>query len=156
MCVCVFFFCFRQACAIESAARWNTNRSVFVLSVSPVGLSKKIFSPIMTALQFYPNIHFRNVNLQTYMAGTPMEQFFKSKRIFESKFLVSHTSDMMRYATLYKFGGIYLDLDVVVQKNLDHLPPNFSCNEDAKMISVGAMGFQHDNIGHQLTTLCVR
>lgn len=32
---------------------------------------------------------------------------------------VPHASDILRYTTLYKFGGTYLDLDVIVLKPFD-------------------------------------
>lgn len=150
------FSCSRQACAVESAARWNPDRSVFVLSVSPVGLSSESISPMIRVLLSYPNVHFRNIDLKTYVVGTGAEKFVESGKLFESQFLVVHTSDLLRFVSLNKFGGIYLDLDMVVQKSFDHMPPNFACEEDPTAINNAVLGFQHNEVGKQITDLCIR
>lgn len=56
---------------------------------------------------------------------------------------------------MLKFGGIYLDLDVVVLQSLETLPHNFVGAESAQFVGVGAMGFQNDGIGHEIANLCV-
>lgn len=35
-----------------------------------------------------------------------------------------HMSDILRAVTLFKYGGFYLDMDVVVKKSLDSLEEN--------------------------------
>lgn len=115
-----------------------------------------LISPIIAALQSYPNIWFRNLNLESYVTGTPGEEFQRSGKIFESNFLVEHTSDFLRYTSLYKYGGIYLDLDVIVQKDFDALPPNFSCQETESNVGVSAMGFQDDFVAHELLHRMIR
>lgn len=69
-------------------------------------------------------------------------------------------SDFLRLIVLYKFGGIYLDLDVVVQKNLDELPANFVGKEsfwknDDDSLNGAILGFQ-DDIGHKIMKLCLK
>lgn len=147
---------YRQACAIESTAKWNPLRQVFVLFTSKVGLSSESVSTIIDALQSYPNIHFRNVNLTTYSAKTPMELWFQTDQIFLSKYLNSHTSDFLRFISMYKFGGIYLDLDVIVQKNFNSLPKNFAAAQNAHFLAIGAIGFESNGIGHKIAELCAR
>lgn len=90
----------------------NPNWDVFILFASPVGLLNGTNStpPIVKALQSYPNIYFRNINLWTYSLNTPLEDWFLSDKLFMSQYLNSHVSDFLRYVTLYKFGGTYLDL----------------------------------------------
>lgn len=34
-----------------------------------------------------------------------------------------------RLITLYKYGGVYFDLDFIIIQNLDYLPPNFAPQE---------------------------
>lgn len=119
---------YRQACAIESAAKWNPNWDVFLISTAPAGLSNdtKTIPPIINALQSYPNIHFRNLNLRNYSANTPIGNWFLTDKLFTSKYLTAHVSDFLRIVSLYKFGGTYLDLDVVVQKSFENLTANFA------------------------------
>lgn len=107
----------RQACAIESAARWNPQRDIFVLFASQVGLLHgKPSSPIMQSLGSYQNVHFRRINFRTFSMDTPAEEFFSTDTIFRSKYLIQTFSDVLRLITLYHFGGIYFDLDVIIQK----------------------------------------
>lgn len=146
----------RQACAIESAAKWNPNRDIFVIFASKVGFPSTFNSSLFAALQTYPNIYFRNMNFTTYSAHTPMYDFFKSDQLFLSKYLISHTSDFLRYTSMVKFGGIYLDLDVVVQESLESMPLNFAAAESKNFVAIGAIGFQSDGIGHEIAKLCTR
>lgn len=106
---------------------------------------------IVSTLLTYPNIHLRNLNLYTYSIDTPAEDWIRSDKIFLSEFLETHISDYLRFLTLYKFGGISFDLDVIVQKNLDNLPSNF-----AGAMTIGVLGFGSDEIGHELAEIAVR
>lgn len=116
----------RQACAIESAALWNPLRSIFVLFPSPVGVYKNGTTPqLIEILNKYPNIQFRTMNLWRYSYETPLFEWIKTNEIFKSGYLIEHISDIFRVVTLYKFGGLYLDLDVIVLKNMDYLGEDY-------------------------------
>ena len=49
-----------------------------------------------------------------------MSQTIVLDRLMKSNYWISHLSDVLRYVLLYKFGGIYLDLDVMVLNGLQH------------------------------------
>lgn len=139
----------RQACAIESAAKLNPNRDVYILYLSPVGFPRdKPDTPIITALRSYKNIHFRNVNIYKYSQNTPAEQWIKQDRIFTSENFVVHLSDYLRFVTLYKFGGIYEDLDFINIKTFNNLPPNFAADQNDEYINNSAIGFASKGFGH--------
>lgn len=70
----------------------------------------------MQSLRTYPNVHFRRINFRKYSVGTPAEEFLANNTIFQSKYLIQTFSDVLRLITLYHFGGIYFDLDSVIQK----------------------------------------
>ncbi|CAM8961374.1 unnamed protein product [Rhodiola kirilowii] len=61
-------------------------------------------------------------NLDELLKGTPTEVFasvwFEWRK---TKFYSTHYSELVRLATLYKYGGIYLDSDVLVLKPLSSL-----------------------------------
>lgn len=111
-------FQFRQACAIESAAKANSNSDIFVLFVTPVGFGKNgsELPPILQALQSYPNIYFRNLNITKAVANTPAEKWIPSGELFKSKYLSVHMSDFLRLVVLFHFGGTYMDLDYIIIK----------------------------------------
>ncbi|XP_017052842.2 lactosylceramide 4-alpha-galactosyltransferase [Drosophila ficusphila] len=145
----------RAACAIESAALHNPRLTVFVLFA---GATHRLSSgdPLIKALNRYKNIRLRHINVQRYAAGTPIEKWLKTGKIFKSKYLFAHVSDLLRYITLYKYGGLYLDLDVVVQRNLEKMPPNFTGAESNISLACGVMKMSSTGLGHKIATLCLK
>lgn len=104
----------RQGCAIESAARLNPSVKVFVLFLAPNFVNNT--SNVISRLNMYANVNLRYINFLKYSYKTPLQNFVTSNTIFTSHWPVSHTSDLLRFLTLWKFGGTYLDLDVVLMK----------------------------------------
>lgn len=104
----------RQACAIESAANLNPSLKIFVLFVAPILIFNE--SDVINKLNTYSNINLRHINFVKYSYNTPVQDFVTSNTIFTSHWPVSHSSDLLRFLTLWKFGGTYLDLDVVLMK----------------------------------------
>ncbi|XP_037040179.1 lactosylceramide 4-alpha-galactosyltransferase-like isoform X2 [Bradysia coprophila] len=146
----------RQGCAIESAALANPTWDVFVLFASPVGFSNNTEkAPALRALESYPNVHLRNVNLWTYAHDTPISSFIDNGQLFKSKFLNSHTSDFLRYLSLYKWGGTYLDLDVIVKKSFDEIEPNYAGAENLETVAAGLINFDYKDVGHKIAKLCL-
>lgn len=87
---------------------------------------------------------------------TPMEAWLLRDHLFESQYLNSHVSDFLRYLTLYKYGGTYMDLDVVVQMNLSAISPNYAGAESDNFVAAGVINFDHNGMGHVMAELCVR
>lgn len=149
------FFSTRQACAVESAARWHPHLRVFVLFASPTGFLNESVSPTIKALQKYPNIYFRNVNIWKFAVGTPGDEFIQSEQLFRSKYLVAHMSDFLRYIAMFRYGGFYFDLDVIVLKSLDHYPPSFAGAEDEEVVATGVMAYR-SSIGDEIIAKIIR
>jgi lactosylceramide 4-alpha-galactosyltransferase len=106
----------RQACSIESAARMNRHASVHLL------YSCSMNGGIVTSLQHvkvlfkYQNVKIWKLDIPKYLAGTPLQHWDFKGLLGTSKWPVEHSSDVLRYVSLLKYGGTYLDLDVVVRK----------------------------------------
>ncbi|KAG4074470.1 hypothetical protein HA402_015759 [Bradysia odoriphaga] len=146
----------RQGCAIESAALANPTWDVFLLFASPVGFSNNTAkAPTLRALESYSNVHLRNVNLWTYAHNTPISSFIDNGQLFRSKYVNSHTSDFLRYLSLYKWGGTYLDLDVIVKKSFDPIEPNYAGAESENFVAAGLINFDHTNEGHEIAEHCL-
>jgi lactosylceramide 4-alpha-galactosyltransferase len=64
------------------------------------------------------NVQIIREDLTQHLLGTPLESLLRSGKFEKSKFSFQHLSDAVRIAMLYKSGGIYLDLDVVVLRSL--------------------------------------
>lgn len=156
---------YRRACAIQSAAIHNPNRDIFVLFASPVAFNwkegdsfenLKSTSPIFKIFSLYPNIYLRNVNMTTFAVGTPIEELEKRGDVYASKFNVSHLSDVIRLVILYKYGGLYLDADFIILRNLDDIASTFFATESVGLMSNGAIGFTQNGFGHDLLDTIMR
>ncbi|VVC37810.1 Nucleotide-diphospho-sugar transferases,Glycosyltransferase, DXD sugar-binding [Cinara cedri] len=142
----------RQACAVESAASLNPNSKIFVLFVS--GGFANNDSAIITALNAYGNIHLRHVDFTKYSYGTPAHGFVTSDAIFTSDWPVPHSSDLLRFLTLWKFGGTYLDLDMVLMKSLEGIK-NFACAQSSSFIASSVLNFGTDDVGKMIANITV-
>lgn len=112
----------------------------------------------MIGLKSYPNVHIRNINPYNLSKGTLAEQWIKEDRIFTSRSYRFHISDYLRIITLSKFGGIYFDLDMIILKNLDDLPPNFTSRENPRRnyVNNSSLGFKIKGIGRILLEMLLR
>ncbi|KAG7189715.1 hypothetical protein KM043_017383 [Ampulex compressa] len=144
----------RQACAVESAAKMNPNANVYLLFVSPGNISQES-KTILGQLMSYPNVKIRHLYPTTYFKTTPLERWYASGALKKSRWPRSHMSDVLRYITLWKYGGIYLDLDVVVVKSLEGLT-NFAGAEDWENVAAGVIGFDVTGMGRQVANACLR
>ncbi|CAD0199572.1 unnamed protein product [Chrysodeixis includens] len=138
----------RQACSVESAARIHPNREVYVLFSAPVNDYILKRSCLAKLLQF-DNIKAARVHIDIYAKGTTVEPILLD--LEESKFPVQHASDILRILTLNKFGGIYLDTDMIVVKSLDELPPNWVAKQSDFSLASGILSFAKDEVGRNVT-----
>lgn len=65
-------------------------------------------------------------------------------------------ADYLRLITLYKFGGIYFNFNVIVLRNIGILPANFVAAISDEWVSNGVMGFESDSIGHKIVEMVLR
>ncbi|XP_054927583.1 lactosylceramide 4-alpha-galactosyltransferase-like [Dermacentor andersoni] len=139
----------RIACAVESAARLHPNWTVYLLSVAYGEEASKgnatFAGPFAQMLRTIPNVVMsamrrlkKNANIRVLpyflplhcreqpnevFQGTPLESWYESGILSKSAYPVEHLADALRLAVLYKQGGVYLDIDVIVMRSLHSLPP---------------------------------
>ncbi|XP_050298941.1 lactosylceramide 4-alpha-galactosyltransferase-like [Anthonomus grandis grandis] len=147
----------RQACAVESAALMNPHHEVYLLYASP---GKFLFQNtesdrFLKELLKYPNVNILHLDLEKYFKDSPVENLYAEGIIRQSRFAQSHTSDVLRFLTLWKYGGIYLDLDVIVTKPLEGLGTDFSGIESNTSVAAGILSFNYTGIGHEYATDCL-
>ncbi|CAG4937485.1 unnamed protein product [Parnassius apollo] len=145
----------RQSCAIESAARAHRYFEIHVLFSSPVS-EATLHESNLKELTIFDNIRFSRIHIVKYAEGTPVADLVKSGALNRTQWKISHTSDVLRFLTLYKWGGIYLDLDVVVARTLDHLAKNWAARESNTAVATGALAFSRDEIGRSIATATIR
>lgn len=127
--------------------------------VSPTGFpeDESQLSPLLKALKSYPNVHFRNSYLPKLVEHTPVQKWFATGKLFKtSAFPPTHLSDFLRFLLMYKFGGVYIDFDLLILKSLDTLEPNYFPREEpwqGGITGSAIVCFTHDRIGHVMARL---
>lgn len=106
----------RQACSIESAAKMNPDASVHLLYSCSINGGIMESPQYVTELFKYPNIKIWKLDIPQFLAGTPLQDWDFTRHLLTSKWPVEHSSDVLRFVSLLKYGGMYLDLDVVIRK----------------------------------------
>ncbi|NXG20937.1 A4GAT galactosyltransferase, partial [Grallaria varia] len=110
------------SCSVESAARTHPGASVVVLMR---GLARENTSLpehwAFSLLSCFPNVQIRPLDLPELFSGTPLKKWYLwPLRRWEPYFLPT-LSDACRIVLMWKFGGIYLDTDFIVLRNLQNL-----------------------------------
>lgn len=140
----------RQACAIESAATLNPDWKVFVLTLTNRNSEDDLFFARVWSLL---NVHIMKINLGEFSNKTPTGKLFRNGLKTKPEWLVAHTSDILRYTTLYRYAGVYMDLDMILMTSLNGLPANFAGQQvDTSELNIGAgiIGFGADEVGRSL------
>lgn len=139
----------RQACAVESLAYHNPNMTVYVLFVDTQILTSS--TTVKQLIEKYNNIRLVRINLEDYVAGTPLEHWFHCNDWRNGPFHVSHLSDGLRFLTLAKYGGYYFDLDVIqVRPVIEYR--NFITAQTSGTLGSCAL---HANYGHPVMQMAV-
>ncbi|PNF39914.1 hypothetical protein B7P43_G17240 [Cryptotermes secundus] len=145
----------RQACAVESAAKMNPDLEVYLLFTSPIHLGNSTAkNKVLTQLLSYPNVHIRHLNFERYFMGSPLQEWYKGGALKASRWPRSHASDALRFLTLWKYGGTYLDLDVVVTRSLAGLS-NFAGAESNTDVAAGVLNFGSEGLGQMMAEACL-
>ena len=126
----------RQLCVIESAAKYHPNNSVYVLMTSPK-MQDRNFEVIQ---KDYKNLFAKYIHIPSLIQDSPLEQLWKQNDIQNSKYYISHLSDVLRFLVLHQFGGTYLDLDALIVNPLPDIP-NFIGREsvDREFLAAGVL-----------------
>lgn len=132
------------------AALANPHMKIFVSFVSRHKKLKVKLSPVVASIASYSNVRFNFLDLVEFSEGTPMEEFIQNGQLLKSSFVVSHTSDVLRLLVLWKYGGTYLDTDMIVRKKLDSVPANFACDDIANTVNGAILNFSHSENGQAL------
>ena len=154
----------RQACAVESAALTNPDMTIYLYMslFPPLGNPEEVkgeglerHCQTTDILMKLSNVKIIQEDLNKYFIGTPLEQLVTDGIFKKSNFSYHHMSDALRIALLYRFGGIYLDLDVIVFRSLrclrnmaGHvtLSANDAASSDESIIENGVLIFDK---GHE-------
>ncbi|NXW85678.1 A4GAT galactosyltransferase, partial [Alopecoenas beccarii] len=109
-------------CSVESAARAHPGTRVVVLMK---GLAEgNVSLPnhwAFSLLSRFPNVEIRPLDLAELFSGTPLAKWYSQPEHQKEPYFLPVLSDACRITIMWKFGGIYLDTDFIVLKNLKNL-----------------------------------
>lgn len=120
----------RQACSIESAARSNPYATISVhmensgptkiANVKNEQTSQRRNCAITTRLfeEWKHNVKLVREDLLQHLSNTPLWRLHQKNQLNQSVHPLTHRSDAVRVAMLWKYGGLYLDLDCLVFRPL--------------------------------------
>lgn len=135
----------------------NPDRQIYFLVTAPVDFADYPANDFVRALQTYPNIHFKYFNVIEITDGTPLDEWIHNATLFQSYFIDVHLSDVYRLVILWRYQGIYLDLDMMVLQNLDGIPTNLVCVESEENHQVGTAIFSvQGDLGCEIIELCLK
>ncbi|CAG0901439.1 unnamed protein product [Cyprideis torosa] len=118
----------RYQCAIESAASHHPHRPIILLTSVDQDPEQR---PLQDILKAFPNIHVVPANFQDFVQKTPLQDLYLREQ--SSKFLYPHLSDIVRVGVLYRYGGIYIDLDLITLQSYDQLPDGLALYHNSKV-----------------------
>ena len=104
----------RSVCAVESTARTNPNRNIYVIYSCPIVGKIEESRPHVIQLLKYKNVKIWHLDILNYVKYTPLEKWNFHEKVNTSKWPLSHASDILRYLSLWKYGGTYLDMDFLI------------------------------------------
>lgn len=148
----------RESCSIESAAKYHPNHIIYVLVTGETKIdhnnaSSKYYKILK---ENFKNVLFRSFDPINFTIATPVEDFFRSGKHRNSMFYETHLADILRLVVLWKYGGLYFDLDVVVLKNFDKLGEDYLGKANEFVLMSGTMQFSGTGIGHTVADLSLR
>ncbi|KAM7128036.1 lactosylceramide 4-alpha-galactosyltransferase-like [Ciconia maguari] len=109
-------------CSVESAARTHPETRVVLLMKGLANSNASLPTHWgFTLLSYFPNVEIRPLDLLELFSGTPLAKWYLRSDHQKEPYFLSVLSDACRIAIMWKFGGIYLDTDFIVLRNLRNL-----------------------------------
>ncbi|XP_077639239.1 lactosylceramide 4-alpha-galactosyltransferase-like [Lonchura striata] len=141
------------SCSVESAARTHPTSRVVVLMK---GLAKGNTSLpkhwAFSLLSCFPNVEIRPLDLMELFSGTPLALWFSQPQRQQEPHFLHVLSDACRIILMWKFGGIYLDTDFIVLKNLENLTNALGIQDDYELNGA----FLSFKAKHKFMELCMQ
>ncbi|XP_038673519.1 lactosylceramide 4-alpha-galactosyltransferase-like [Scyliorhinus canicula] len=128
-------------CSVESAARANPEKPIYYFMTGFSGNFSDYPDQSLTfqMLSSMKNIILLPLNLRTLFENTPLNVWYQKVDPNLEQYWIHVLSDACRIALLWKYGGIYLDTDIISLKPLTFT--NFICAQQENLANGAALGF---------------
>ncbi|XP_020391314.2 lactosylceramide 4-alpha-galactosyltransferase-like [Rhincodon typus] len=141
-------------CGIESAARLNPNKPVYFFMIAFNGNVSAYREPeyeTIPLLSSFKNVVILPLKPRELFSDTPLAGWYEKVDPSKERYWFHVLADGCRLALLWKYGGIYLDTDIISIKPLDFR--NFVGAESVRFANNAALGF---NRSHSFVESCLR
>ncbi|KAM3926006.1 lactosylceramide 4-alpha-galactosyltransferase-like [Leptodactylus fuscus] len=146
---------FQVMCAVESAARTNPHTKITIMMNGLMGNNQSLSLPQnigISLLSCFSNVEFIPLDFKMLFSDTPLSTWYsKVERHWE---LVDYIilADACRLAALWKWGGIYLDTDFIILKNLVNITNSMGL-QSQYIINVAFLTFKPQ---HKFIEICMK
>ncbi|XP_075239897.1 lactosylceramide 4-alpha-galactosyltransferase-like isoform X2 [Convolutriloba macropyga] len=111
----------RQCCVIESAVLNSELKPKVLMTANYINLTENS-NFCQLVMSYYPHsLEFYTMDTLEILKGTPLEGIERRLTIRNTEHHAVHLSDALRQALVYKYGGFYLDFDVMTLRSLKTL-----------------------------------
>ncbi|XP_040291953.1 lactosylceramide 4-alpha-galactosyltransferase [Bufo bufo] len=144
---------FQVMCAVESAARANPNTKITIMMNGLTANNQSIPRNFgISLLSCFSNVEFVPLDFKKLFMDTPLSMWYsKVEKHWESVDYPT-LSDACRLAILWKWGGIYLDTDFIILKNLVNITNSMGL-QSLYTVNGAFLTFQPQ---HKFIELCMR
>lgn len=140
-------------CSVESAARAHPESRVAVLMKGLRGRNASLPRHLgLSLLGCFPNVRVQPLDLHELFRATPLAAWHAATQGRWQPYPLPVLSDAARLALMWKFGGIYLDTDFIVLRNLRNLT-NALGAQDRYVLNGAFLAFERH---HEFVALCMR
>ncbi|XP_067121806.1 lactosylceramide 4-alpha-galactosyltransferase-like [Centruroides vittatus] len=134
----------RQACAVESTARYNLQSNVIVIM-----FTQNQFEDSYNLTRMFDNVQVKLLSFEEIFEGTPLYEWYKMGEWNSTVYKINHLSDASRLAVIWKYGGMYLDLDMMMLTSLSGFwhrgLRNFLIKERDNVLANSVFGFTRNH-----------
>ncbi|XP_053167633.1 alpha-1,4-N-acetylglucosaminyltransferase [Hemicordylus capensis] len=128
-------------CSVESAARMYPDRPI-IFFLKGLGNNTMVDSriPALSSLSALKNVFLFPLQMDILFQDTPLLPWYLQVNTTEEKDWPYISSDACRLAMIWKYGGIYMDTDVISIRPIPEA--NFLAAQSSQFSSNGILGFQ--------------
>ncbi|KAG8511444.1 Alpha-1,4-N-acetylglucosaminyltransferase [Galemys pyrenaicus] len=130
------------SCAVESAAQVYPERPVVLLMKglnNSTQLPSNLSDPAFSFFSEIGNVYFFPLDMKRLFEDTPLFSWFAHVNVSAQSNWLHVSSDACRLAIIWKYGGIYMDTDVISIRPIPE--QNFLAAQSSRYSSNGVFGF---------------
>ncbi|KAG8580348.1 hypothetical protein GDO81_007261, partial [Engystomops pustulosus] len=137
-------------CAVESAARVYKDRPVAFFMKGLNDTNTEELKRLFPTLSSLSNVYFFSLKFEELFTDTPLQSWYSKINPQQQSYWTHVSADGCRLVLIWKYGGIYLDTDVISIRTIPK--QNFIAEENSQSSSNGVFGFSPH---HLFTQKCM-